>query len=273
MNENADNGKLKHSSIKKNLCLSAVMVLIFAALLFFGWRQVQRTVDIYAQGIAAVEAGDYQKAIDLLDEVNTYENATDLQYYCRAVLDYSETDYYSMCNSIRWLERLPKTYSGDLAADVSEFRKAANQTMEKLEKEEQARLAAKEAERERERKAAAAERERELQERLRTSNPWVGMDEKYIDKTALGKHSKCVGNSDYHNYYWHGYFARVDTKTGKVVEVAVIEYVSPKTSSKSGSSHSVTFDGNDYSDAEELYYWQRDDFVDYEEAEDYFNSH
>ena len=127
---------------------------------------------------------------------------------------------------------------------------------------------------------------RELQS-ARNGLPYVGMPESWIRITALGSPSEYVHEgSEYINgrvYLAYTYYFVENGKVifearcvlGKVVEVK--DKRNNKTTSggsgKVGSSKSSMPSVDEYSDPEEFYYWNIDDFYDYEDAEEYYYSH
>jgi hypothetical protein len=114
--------------------------------------------------------------------------------------------------------------------------------------------------------------------------PYVGMSKKLIDFTDWGSSSaleiKKINSGSktvYCSYYTFtnvdgGKTYRVVCKKGKVT--AMSEYTPSKsTSSGSSSNKSDPYDMSKYADAEDFYYDYKDDFVDFEEAEDYYKKH
>lgn len=128
--------------------------------------------------------------------------------------------------------------------------------------------------------------------------PSVGMREAQIDQTMLGKHRDCSYDGVWGDentgdvlitycwrdgtYYNRTYFtATVSQKRGTVIEVEDVipsitaerirewekEHSAGVGSSSANSTGSSPSFGDSYSDPEEAYYWNTDDYFDYEDAE------
>ena len=114
--------------------------------------------------------------------------------------------------------------------------------------------------------------------------PIVGMDVSNINRTVLGKAVKEDKQytvkyngenvkADRYRYNDGDYWVFAYVYKGKVIQVDY--HLRPTWDGtgtypgSTGNNHHV----NEYSDPDEFYYWNEDDFVDYEEAEEYYYSH
>ena len=121
--------------------------------------------------------------------------------------------------------------------------------------------------------------------------PFEGLEEEYIDCTKLGKHSSVELSQD---FYSMKYIRRMKTykwndANGNLICKATVRYndsgdgtvstvylpnsrlVSPVPTRRPASRQtSDPYGAKDYAHPDDFYYDYRDDFIDYEEAEDYW---
>jgi hypothetical protein len=108
--------------------------------------------------------------------------------------------------------------------------------------------------------------------------PYVGMSKDLINHTKLGKpydhEIDKVSITRIDIYYFLSSDGKtkykVKCKKGKVISVVAS---SVKKSSSGSSNKSDPYNASDYNNEEDFYYDHYDDFIDYEEAEDYYNKH
>ena len=141
------------------------------------------------------------------------------------------------------------------------------------------------------------EEERQYLQSLAKSLPYVGMSEKYINDTALGKPSSTVRHNremvngqslvaNLYDYTRNGYViftARcINGEVYQVFDHRSDPYKQSTSSSSSSSSSkksssstkkSDPFHASDYAHPDDFYYDYYDDFWDYEDAEDYWEAH
>ena len=224
-----------------------------------------------------------------------YKNTVYLYSYALAQLEYnSETQYMTVVHD--YLDLIPTDYSGELSEEIKSFKENFKPQYDEYlsEKERKAEVA----------RIEQQKRDQEYIAGLKNKIPYEGMSEKYINLTAAGnagKHNseyvKGWGSNPGYNsdkYYWYANNSNdivliVECKDGKVTDV--IKYfqwvywtsdgmpnfgaTKPKTTTKKSTTKkkSDPYDVYDYSDPEDFYYDNYDDFWDYEDAEDYFNGH
>lgn len=238
---------------------------------------------------------DFKEDIKYQKLNNAYKNTVPLYAYTLAQLEYNdENRYIQTVND--YLELIPADYSGELCEEIKTFKGNFKPQYDEFLAEER-------------RKAEEAKIEQQKQEQeyiagLKNKIPYEGMSEKYINLTSAGyagKHDseyvKGWGSDPGYNsdkYYWYANNGKdivliVKCKDRKVTDVTkYFEWVywtsdgmpnfgatKPKTTTKSSSSKKKEdpYDVYDYSDPEDFYYDNYDDFWDCEDAEDYFNEH
>lgn len=268
----------------------------------------QQTVNLIKNGFYEDALTEFEKANpDVLDREDfgwdmkrqaigkCYKDTIYLYSYALARLEY-ESENRDMSVVHDDLEWVPEDYNGALCEEIHAWK-------EEVKPQYEAYLA------EQERKAEEAKAERQKQENaylaeLKNKIPYKGMSERYIHVTAAGKadehESKYVkGNGtksgyDCDKYYWYAEKQKdmvlfVECQDGKVTDV--IKYYErvywtadgkPKfgatrskttTKSRTSSKREDPYHVNDYSDPENFYDDNYDDFFDYEDAEDYYHEH
>ena len=285
---------------------SVVFILLVLGLTVYGAIYLnQRAIDTaYNNAISLIQSGFYRRALDQLEIANpntldtddfkddlkygklakVYKNTVPLCAYALAQIEYNEENK-NMYRVNDYLNIIPKDYSGELSNEIATFKGNFKPQYDEF-LEEQKR-------RDEELKRELAEIRRKRYEELKTKIPYEGMDESDIDKTIMGKRHKIDVTSKYGytKYYWYtnsgDIMLIVTCKGGKVTSVSRYgwydfwtEDMKPiwngKNSYKKSSSSkkkSDPYNVYDYSDPEDFYYDNYDDFWEYEEAEDYFNEH
>ena len=137
-------------------------------------------------------------------------------------------------------------------------------------------------------KAGADEEIRQQRAKIKAGLPYVGMDPEYIHDTKLGRGKLSFSTDDLDVYTWDAadgcMIFWLEVYKGKVVETDKRndihwsgdnwKNVNHKNfSAPSYSYKSDPYDAGAYSSADDFYYDYHNDFFDYEEAEDYWNSH
>ena len=137
-----------------------------------------------------------------------------------------------------------------------------------------------------------AQRMAEAQKKYKDVYPAVGMSEEFIELTGLGKPAKAeaVRNpTRYDPYYHYEYTWRWDTGEKRCVATVQKKYISewgtvtnvklfdkpnyPAPGSSTKKKDSDPYYASDFSHAEDFYDWYPDDFLDYEDAEEYWEKH
>lgn len=290
----------------KKKIITVIVLSVFCGLFFGGIYLYNKSVDeTYNNTITLIENCSYEQALAEFENANPdvlerddfkfdikygdldkcYKNTVYLYAYALAQVEYnSENKYMTVIND--YLQIIPTDYAGELSEEIKTFKDNFKPQYDEYL-----------AEQERE----AKKQEQEYIASLKNKIPFEGMQEKYINSTAAGnadKHESEYVNSksgyDLDKYYWYSdnnndMVLFVECKDGKVTDV--IKYYEstywtsngmpkfwatrPKTTTKSSSSKkkSDPYDVYDYSDPEDFYDENYDDFWDYEDAEDYFNEH
>ena len=228
----------------------------------------------------------------------TYKNTLPLYSYALAQLEYnSEKKHMRTVND--YLDLIPADYSDELSEDIKTFRESFKPQYDEFLEEEKRK--------DEELRLKIEESNRQYYAKLKTIIPYKGMNESDINKTIMGKPYKSETEKNswgeyYTKYYWRandGETMLIVTCKDKAV-TSVSRYgwgyywtedIKPvwngknpyknKTSSSSSSykknsakkSNDDPYNVNDYTDPEDFYYDNYDDFWEYEEAEDYFNEH
>lgn len=226
--------------------------------------------DAYDNAQALIAAGQYEQAAAVLEEIKEeeYRDTAALLLLCKAHEQYDAgrpvNAYFTMQDA--GFRYQTEEQNAEIAAFKEMLRQAYNDSL-----------------------ALQAERDRqEYENRITNGVPYVGMPESRINDTSLGRPSDRVGhNSEMRNgevytanlYDFYRDGKRVFTARcvlGTVTEVwdyreePLTPYV-PDDGGKSAFDNEPIVDG--FSHPEDFYDWYRDDFFDYEDAEDYYYSH
>lgn len=236
-------------------------------------EQEQRRSDNYAKAIEMLQGGNYLEARKLLDYLWDYKDGEVLLAYARARINFQRTDYFAY-SVYDCLDKIPEDYAGDLADDIAAFRIEAEKRRPELQAlydAEQERWA----ETERQLTEQRAEWREKMKAEAATHNkPYVGMDSEFISYTQLGRYDMSEYKDGVWFYHWtkNGMTFFASAKDGKVIHTG--GSTRKKYSSSTGSSKSSDpYNASDYAHADDFYYDHRDDFFDFEEAEDYYESH
>ena len=287
-----------------------VSLLVIGALVFGGIYLNKKSIDTaYNYAITLIQNGSYEGALKELEKANpnlldrkefkddvkyhklseVYKNTVPLYAYALAQIEYnSESEYLAYMPAVNsYLELIAKDYNGELCEEIKTFKENFKPQYEEYLAER------KHLDEELMRKAA--ESERQFYAKLRTKIPYEGMSESDINKTIMGNYHEIDTSSKYGytKYYWRTNYGEimliVTCKDRKVTSVSrygwgyfwtedikpIWNGTNPYKNKKSRSSRkkSDSYDVNEYSDPEDFYYDNYDDFWDYEEAEDYYNSY
>ncbi len=231
-------------------------------------EQEQRRSENYAKAIELLQSGDYLEARKLLDYLWDYKDGEVLLTYARARISFQNTNYFAY-STYDYLNQIPTDYSGDLAEDIAAFRIEA----EKRRPELQALYDA-EQEKWAETERQLAEQRAEWRERMKADaathkKPYVGMDSEFISYTQLGRYDMSDLKDGVWFYYWtkNGMTFFASVQDGKVVHTG--GSTRKKYGGSAGSSKSSDpYNASDYAHVDDFYYDHRDDFWDFEEAED-----
>lgn len=292
----------------KKVLYIIVSLLVIGALVFGGIYLNKKSIDTaYNYAITLIQNGSYEDALGELEKANpnllnrkefkddikyqklddAYKNTVPLYAYALAQLEYNDEDK-SMYMVNNYLELIPASYSGELSEEIKTFKQNFKPQYEGFLEEEKRR--------DEELRLRIEESNRQYYAKLKTKIPYEGMSESDINKTVVGNYHKIDTSSKYGKtkYYWYANNSKdivliVECKDSEVINVTkYFEWVywtsdgmpnfgatKPKTTTKSSSSKkkSDPYDVYDYSDPEDFYYDNYDDFWDYEDAEDYYNEH
>lgn len=294
--------------MKKVLYITIVLVLV-AAMIFGGIYLNQRAIDTaYNYAITLIQNGSYEGALLELEKANpdviereefmsdvkyggldeAYKNTIPLYSYAMAQLEYNDEDRY-MQTVNEYLELIPADYNGELCEEINTFKGNFKPQYNEFLEEEKRKAE--------ELRLQMEESNRQFYAKLKTKLPYEGMSEDYIDSTMMGRHDKLIADDDnddfvYNVYYWNANngdtMLAVSCINGKVDHVSkYYEWAywtsdgKPKpngtnyrsSSTKKSNKDSDLYNVNDHSDPEDFYDDNYDDFWDYEEAEDYYNSY
>ena len=235
-------------------------------------EQEQKMADSYAEAIQHIQSGEYSKACSLLSRIEYYQNAKILLLYTRARIYYSRTEYEAYW-TYKYLDAVPAEYAGDLSDEIAAFRTEAEERRADLKS-----LYDAEQKRQEQIKQELAEQQRKWLEEGRAeaaghSQPYKGMNVEFIAYTQWGSYDSSERLSNGSRFYrWNkgsrNYYAIV--KDGKVTDVGEIK---PVTSSKKSTKSDDPYNASDYAHADDFYYDHMDDFWDYEDAEEYYETH
>ncbi len=282
-----------------------IVLVVIVAMIAGGIYLNQKSIDnAYNYAITLIQNGSHEGALAELEKANpnllerkefkddikyqklneAYKNTVPLYAYALAQLEYNDENK-SMYTVNDYLELIPTDYSGELCDEIKTFKGNFKPQYEQF-LEEQKR-------RDEELRLRIEESERQYYAKLKTKIPYEGMSETHINKTIMGKYHDIDTSSKYGNtkYYWKtnsgDIMLIVTCKEGKVTSISrygwdyywtadlkpIWNGTNPYKNKKSSSSKKKEdpYNVNDYSDPEDFYYDNYDDFWEYEEAEDYYN--
>lgn len=290
--------------MKRKTVYIIVILLLVCAMTFGGMYLNKKSIDnAYNYAITLIQNGSYEGALTELEKASpnlldrkefmndmkygklkeAYKNIVPLYAYTLAQLEYnSENRYMQTVND--YLELIPVDYSGELCEEIKTFKGNFKPQYDEF-LAEQKQLAEEQRKKDEEKRRI---REQEEAEQLKKSLPYVGMSESKINGTVLGTNYEIV-----HNYEWiKGERIRANVyrfkKGNAIIFVArclngrvdsISDYrddpwvIRSTTPSKKSQKDDDPYNVNDYSNEEDFYYDNYDDFWDYEDAEDYYNEH
>ena len=273
------------SNDRLTITIIVIFVLSIAFVLIFSKVQedrrqaaeaqaIRQAEEMYILGLSQFSKGDYKAAyrsFDIAREKNIEESKA--YYYYSVGMDYAASKKYDNAeSSIR---------KGTNAAISTKTMQLGKKLLTQVQTEH---------------KAYDEQQEKEYLQSLAKSLPYVGMSEKYINNTALGKPSSTVRHNremvngqslvaNLYDYTSNGYVIFTARCVNGVVTDVFDDRAHPyKQSSGSSSSSSSKksssstkksdpFHASDYAHPDDFYYDYYDDFWDYEDAEDYWEAH
>ncbi|MBQ3379823.1 MAG: hypothetical protein IJG50_08190 [Clostridia bacterium] len=267
----------KSRKIKKTRVAGVIFLVVFLAAVLFVCAYVLLDLhsahEIYLNAEEYALEGRYEEALTLLESIEGKEQnrAGALAAYCRARLDYNNGLVYKAYEEFGW-----KDYnyeSEELSKKAKMFKQMLEQRKDELD-----------------RKA-----EREAKKLYGDKEPYVGMSEAYINYTSLGRaddvdlqfdevSSYEAGKTRYRMtstyYFYRGYtlIVKVQCVDGRVKQIWDYREKETVNDKPGAASHSAYTDpglpaSEDFDHPSDFYEWYIDDFIDYEEAEDYYYDH
>ena len=292
--------------MKKRIYAAAVLLLA-GAIILGGFYIYNKTIDnAYNSAIALIHSGSYEDALAKLEKANinvlnrkyffsdvknqeleeAYKNTVPLYAYALAQAEYNSEDRY-MKTVNDYLNCIPEDYSGELCGEIKAFKENFKPQYDGFLAEEERKAE--------ELRLQIEESKRRYYSELKNKIPYEGMSEGDINSTIMGNYDEKDYDSKYGDtkYYWKTIYGDimliVTCKEGKVTSVSRYGWDSFWTEdmkpvwnginrhknkiNSSKEKKSDPYDVYDYSDPEDFYYDNYDDFWDYEDAEDYFNEH
>lgn len=262
--------RLKKAKKKHAILICTVLVVGLIVLATVSTINSQRLHSTYSEAEALIAQGHYEQAKELLESIQekNYQDTEALISLCKAHEEYSAgraIDAYYTMNGVVF-----NFQSESQKAEILSFRHTLISEYNAYNRKIQERL------------------ERINDEAIRNGVPYVGMSESKIGDTSLGAPSDKVRHNgemingesyraNLYDFYQNGklvFTARC--VQGKVTKVwdkrdkLQSSYTATGSNSSSSSSGSSV---DEYAHPDDFYDWNRDDFVDFEEAEDYYYSH
>lgn len=241
----------------------------------------QKKSEDYDRALKLLRSGDYQEARKLLEYLWDYKDGKVLLAYARARYRYTRTDYISY-NAYGYLDSIPTDYSGDLADEIAAFRKEAEPHRAEKKASYDAEMQRQEEERQ---KLEAYLKQLDEEARAEVSKhsvPYIGLLEWYIDYTKLGRHTIKIEKertengekTKYTEYGWQNkngiFLFKAIVSDGRVAEV---EDIAAILAGSDWGQSSDPYNASDYAHVDDFYYDHRDDFFNYQDAEDYYDAH
>lgn len=264
------------------------LIIAIIVILIIAFPMIKKEV-AYQEAKSYLRKRDYQTAQKCFDDLDGYRESKEFFCYIKAIRAYKSSNFSVAYVYLDEADINDNEFKDELQAFEIEFAKAYDNYMK-----ESAQKA------EKEQKEKEEREEKEIINKL----PYEGMNEKYLDKTKLGKYGDYYINYKVENgkqierqvYNWY-------TKEGSLIFRAVVDksYVTStskfyeskywngddlkngvlpggrkksKTYKKQESTKFVDeYNVNDYSNEDDFYYDHYDDFYDYYEAEDYYRDH
>lgn len=282
----------------RTFIISTVLIITLLITVIFAVTGHQ-TKTRYEQGISYLNAGEYKDAKEIFDRLYRgtpdYHEVAELYNYANAAFYYERASFYSMGCCLQYLQSIPEDYSGPFSNEIRNLLKRAGEEYLALEEAETKRLAEEEAKKQKLLEEEARQAEEKARQKaakiasIPNNPPYIGMDYEYINRTLFGSYSYSMIESYWDsskkrtvyqkNFYWKNgnteYFcATVRFTDSEYTSGYVCDVIDRRNEKQYPFSYSKTwsdpYDLEEYSDPDEFYYWHADDFIDYEEAEDYF---
>lgn len=250
--------------------LCSILGAAVAVLIIIGAVNSAQVDTAYTKAKALISEQQYAQAVESLEQIEdkNYKDTAALIKLCNAYDQYNSgriVDAYYTLKGVSF-QYQPETQNAEIAA----FKATLHQEYD-------------------DHIALVAERNRqEYEDRITNGVPFVGMPESRISDTSLGRPSSIVRHNsemingqrhfaNLYDFYENG--KRIFTARcidGSVTQVwderdKVQSTYTPKTGSGSSFNNDSEVDG--FTDPDVFYYWHRDNFIDYEDAEDYYYSH
>ena len=275
--ESLAGSKRKTHNLKRAAAIAFIVVLILgilAAIIVPKAMKSSRDASVLSEARALVINEDYSAARKLLYGYFPYDHEE-----AKALISLCDAHYYYETGSVS--SAYYALYRTKLDLLGPELKKEASDFLEVLKIENEAYEKAQEEKEARER--------REYENKVRTGVPFVGLPESRIGDTSLGKPDpnmrRTTGTYGGKDVIFFRYDFVRDNKiifsafcyNGRVVLVedyrsSPIPTKKPSSYSSGSSSYSYP-DPGEFDDPSDFYYWYYDEFVDYEEAEEYYYSH
>lgn len=281
-------GLMQVSKKVRNMILIGILAALVAAVGIAGIleanaeRERQRLQEAYTSAIDLIAAEDYAGALSVLEPLaeDNYEETAQLICLCNAALSLEKGYYSSAYFEAKDLtvSSLPSELTAQAAVVIAEIVSEYYDYCARVDQE----------------KAAA------YAEKVRTGVPYVGMWESQISKTSLGAPSSKVRHNtamidgqsytaNLYDFYEDGVrIFSVRCVQSKVIQVwdmrdKLTQDIGNAANGSSGSTANQNhddgeteddpFDAASYSHPDDFYYDHHDDFYDYEDAEDYWETH
>ena len=264
--------------MKKLICLAAFCIMLIGIVIHTEQSARSRIEKESVYGAAEVLMAQerYEEAMNILEDLKdpNYKSADALWEICRAHLLYDEDHIGDAWSSMTLLRRYHNT------SYLSSNQQEALRTFQNKLKSELPDYYARQ---------SRLEQEREMQA-IRSGIPYVGMLEQYINDTSLGPPSsevrhnyECIGGEQFLANLYDFKDGNATIFTARCVQGRVVQVwdsrdnpTSRPAYHPSSSNHSDAEDRyhiDRYRNAEDFYYDNYNDFIDYYAAEDYFNEH
>lgn len=271
---------------KRKLIISAIVIAITSSVtwnIYTDYRHDKLVEETYNNALNYISEENYAAAVNAFHSLQSqgeydYREQQELCIFCRAQLSYASGDIEAAHKYLKSITS-PSQQMNDLLPEYEDFKS-------QVDEEYSIHMAEKE-----------KEEKRAYENRIKNGVPYVGMPESRISDTSLGapgsdiRHNyECINGKQYRaNLYDFKVNGHV-VFTARCVQGEVIQVWDRRdsvdtskpvknggyTSSKKHHSHekkSDPYNVYDYSDPEDFYEDNYDDFWDFEDAEDYYNEH
>jgi hypothetical protein len=253
----------------RKIFIAGLAVLAAAGIVFLFVRAANGPDARYREAVRLTETDSCTQASAIFEELGDYRDAKALLSYCRAWLAFDKYDPSTYAETHKYLDEIPAGYSGDCDWEVASLRAGLSLAESPP--------------------APAAQSAADYSDRL----PFVGMPTSAVGNTSLGPYSDTESAGDgLTRYNWVSdsgrlYFYAVGSRSA-ITQAVKYNAGScwdgdtcypdgkpsrPSAAQSAAASSGDPFDAESYCTAEDFYYDYPDDFVDYEDAEDYWNAH